>query len=222
MKKEEMLEEYPYVEHHQGYIWIFLFIAAILLFFIVVGFTYSVFFDNTIRGDKTPIGTDPNITFNYSDVNGQGNRIAIENAEALSDDVGKRLLGSNYTFDFTISGKLKAKNYQYMLLLEEVAGSTLSPDDIKIYLTKVNGSMETEVSPELPVFSSLEEVIIEGKTYKKLYFSSLPVLPSTKSRFSQDYRLRIWIKEDAENYYGQRFAVKVHVLAEKAGGHYEK
>lgn len=222
MKPEENLQEYPYVENHYGYIWILFMIAAVLLFFIVIGFTYSVFFDGTISGDKTIIGTDPNIVFQYSDVNGAGNQIAIKNAEAISDSIGKRLTGTGYTFDFTVSALVKVKNYQYMILLEEVAGSTLSKDDIKVYLTKVNGSTETKISSNIPTYSSLETVEIGGTKYKKIYFARIPAIPVTSSNFSQDYRLRIWIKEDAEKYYGQRFAVKVHVLAEKAGGHHGK
>lgn len=201
---------------HNWYIWVVLLISVVLLFFILFGFTYSLF-GNTISGEKTPIDTDPNVIFQYSDVNGSGNKIAIKNAEALSDEVGKRLIGADYTFDFTISGKAGNTNYQYIILLEKLASSTLSDDNIKVYLTKVDGTVETEVSSEVPLYSSLEDIVIEEETYKKLYYSQFPVVPVTKSNFSQDYRLRIWIKEDAEDYYSQRFALKLHVLAEKVG-----
>ena len=211
MRADEAFEEYPYIEEQGSFIWFILIIASVLLFFILAGITYSLY-DNTISGTKQPILS--NIVFNYSDVNGSGNGIFLRNAREMSDVVGKRLTGTGNSFDFTVSGNVQKKSGQYMIVLETDESSTIRSEDIKIYLTKTNGSVETELFTDVPVYSSLEDITIDGVNYKKLYSVSMD---QNVTNFSQDYTLRMWIREGAEDYFEKSYSVKVNVLAESAG-----
>jgi len=209
---EEKFEEYPYIEDCRGsYLWLILIIAAILLFFIIAGITYSLY-DNTISGTKQPIFS--NLLFNYTDVDGKGNGIFIQNAKEMSDITGKKLMGEGNVFEFTVSGNTKHTPISYSIVLEADKASTISDSDIKVYLAKVDGSVETELTPEVPVYSSLEDIQVEGASYKKLYSVSLD---SSVHEFSQDYILRMWVREGSSDYYGKHYSLKVNVLAEGVG-----
>lgn len=209
---KENFNEYSYVEEYQGsYIWFILIIATVLLLFIIIGLAYS-FYNYTIRGTKQPVDTD--IVFNYSDVNGSGNGISIEDAKEMSDAIGKKLTGLGNSFEFIVSGNTRKRPIHYTIVLQTDVHSTLQDSDIKVYLARVQGSTETEILEKVPTYKELEDVIIEGNSYKKLYSVDLD---ATDANFSHEYVLRMWIREGAEDYYGKRYSLKVNVLAEGEG-----
>ncbi len=210
VEQEKYFEEYPYIEDQGSWIWIIFVISLFLLLFILIGITFSLF-NNTIHGEKTPLY---DFVFNYSDVNGHGNGINIENANEMSDEIGKRLTGSANTFEFNVSGNTHNIMSKYIIALEENESSTIPSSDIKIYLSSVQGNIENPITQEIPICSELENIEIDGKTYKKLYTVSLP---NSVSTFSQDYILRMWIREGATDFYGKTYSLKVNVLAEGIG-----
>lgn len=213
-REEEEVQTYYYEEEEEktSYIWLVLIIAALLLFFIVVGFTFSIY-NNLLSGDKDVIHSS-DILFQYSDVNGSKNGIHLVNASEMKDEVGKKLTGTDNTFEFSVSGNTRNNPCQYVIVLEKDMDSTISSSDVKIYLTKVTGGIEEEVFETIPVYSDLEDIVIKGNKYQKLYSVSLP---QEDASFSQDYILRMWIREGATDYYEKAYSFKVHVLAEGAG-----
>lgn len=212
MKPEIDLEEYPYIEEYQGsYIWIVLFVAAILLLFVIIGITYS-FYDLTIRGNKQPISQD--LIFNYSDVNGRENGIFIQDANETSDEIGKKLVGSKNLFEFNVSGNANNHPGGYTIVLEKDEASTILDSDMKVYLTKVQGNTETEVSSTVLTYSELDDILLNGQTYKKIYSEKLE---ASDGSFSQDYHLRMWIREGATDFYQKTYSLKVHVFLEGTG-----
>jgi len=198
-------------EEDRRYIIIFFIIALLLLIFIVIGFTYSIFSD-AIKGPAQPISAK--VIFNYSNVSDEANGIHLTNASAMSDSVGKMLIGDENTFDFSITGKNNSKvKVKYYIVLEEDQSSTIDPSNVKVYLTSRKGNVEEALFEEVPIMTSLKDLRIEGKTYKILYEK---VLPSAK-KFFDEYTLRMWIKEDATNYYSKNYSLKVNVYTEGVG-----
>lgn len=213
MKSNQDFEKYSYIEEYQGsYLWLIFIIALILLVFIMIGIAYS-FYNYTIRGKKEqPILTD--ILFHYSDLNGSENGIFIEDAKEMNDEVGKKLTGSGNSFEFTVSGNPKSTKSQYTIVVDSDSQSTISDSDVKLYLTRVQGTVETDLLNQVPVYSDLEKFSIEGKTYRKLYSV---ILTGNEGDFSHDYILRMWIRSGATDYYKKNYSLKIHVLAEGIG-----
>lgn len=200
-------------EKNRAYLWIIFLVASVFLFLIVVGFSYSIF-NNRLDGNKVPICSG--VIFNYSDGDGNKSTVSLKNARDLSDEVGKRQSGEGNYFDFNVSGNTKNMLKRYMILLEkDEMLSTISDSDIKVYLTKLHGGMEEELYINVPTFAELEEIVIDGKTYKVLYVNDFS--KNDKSKFSDDYIFRMWIKEDADDYYGKSYSVKVHIYTEGVG-----
>lgn len=207
----EYLEEEE--EKDKVYLWIIFLIASMFLFMIVIGFSYSIF-NKTIKGNKVQLENE--VIFNYSDGYGSKSVISLKNARDISDDVGKIQSGSGNYFDFNISGKTNGKIKKYMILLEkDEMLSTINDSDIKVYLTKVYGSMEEVLFSSIPTMNNLEEITINGKVYKVLYTSDIK--EDSMMSFSDDYIFRMWIRENADDYYGKSYSLKVHVYIEGTG-----
>lgn len=200
-----------YDDYNDPFIWWFFGIVAILLFLVISSIAFSIFQRN-IETPSEPI--DPDIVFNYSDVNGMGPGILISDMAATSDEVGKKLSGTQNYFDFTVSGNLKNQAVKYTILLKKDDNSTLDESDVKIYLTQLFGGYETEINSIVPVYSSLSNITVDGDNYKSLYTHKYSNIVTD---FSDNYRLRMWIKEDATDYYGEKFSLKVSVFAEGIG-----
>lgn len=213
MKSNKNFEEYSYIENYQGsYLWLILIIATFLLLFIILGVASS-FYNYTIRGEKDqPVMTD--ILFQYSDVTGNGNGIFLEEAKEMIDDVGRRLTGAGNAFEFNVHGNPGGKASQYTIVVEADPSSTISSEDVKVYLTKVQGSVETPISEKIPTYNELENFTVNGQKYKKVYSFSFR---GDEGDFSHDYILRMWIRNGATDYYKKNYSLKVHVLAEGVG-----
>lgn len=207
MKEFELYQAY-YDDYYDPFIWLFFGIVLILLLLVVSSITFSIF-NGDIEGPETP--TDIDIIFNYSNVNDNGPGILITNMEAMSDDVGKKLSGDRNYFDFSVSGNLKNQATKYNVLIKKDAKSNLNESDAKIYLTKINGAYENALNSTVPTYSNLPSLSVEGETYKVLYSYTYDEMTT---EFSDNYRLRMWIKEDAQNYYEKSFSLKVSILAE--------
>lgn len=211
LSENEIQKELGEEEEDRRYIVIFFIIALLLLVFIVIGFTYSIFGD-AIKGPSQPISAQ--VIFNYSDKSDENSGIHITNASAMSDASGKMLMGDKNTFDFSISGKNYSKvKVKYYIVLEEDESSTLDPSNVKVYLTSRKGNIEEELFREVPIITSLKELNVEGKNYRVLYEKLLP----SKQKFLDEYTLRMWIKEDATNYYTKNYSLRVNVYTEGVG-----
>lgn len=219
LENEKVLREYELQkeveadeeEEDRRYIIIFFIIALLLLIFIVIGFAYSIF-GEAIKGPSQPISAQ--VVFNYSDKADENSGIHITNASAMSDASGKMLMGEKNTFDFSISGKNNSKmDVKYYIVLEEDESSTLDPSNVKVYLTSRKGNVEEELFQDVPIITSLKELEVEGINYRVLYEKVLP----SKEKFLDEYTLRMWIKEDATDYYSKDYSLRVNVYTEGVG-----
>lgn len=187
----------------------YLLIFTILLFFSVFGITYSIYKGDL---DDNEITTD-HIVFTYSDVDKVGNGIYLKNAVSISDRQGKMMVGSKQYFDFFVTATTKKSNIQYYILVDKDSSSTLQNENVRIYLTKLMGGHEKEII--LKDFSDLEIKKLNGKIYYVLYDK---LLENPLDNYTDSYRLRMWVKEDAKNYQNKNFSIKIDVYAEQVEG----
>lgn len=167
--------------------------------------------DDGTNPTSKPDATDQ-IIFTYSDVDKSGSGINLVNAMPMADSKGKMLTGTGNYFDFSVTATSKKANLLYKILINKDVASTLANKNVRIYLTSVAGSYESEVI--LTTFDSLEKTTINGTEYYVLYQKQLN---KGINNYSDFYRLRMWVKEDATDYNDKVFMLKVDVVAEQVG-----
>lgn len=203
IEKEELSDDKINYRKYIPYFFLF----VILLFFSVFSITYSIYKGND--NENSEIITDQ-IIFTYSDVDKIGNGINIVNAVPITDEVGKAMIGKNQYFDFYVTSSTRNHKVLYQLLVNKDQISTLSNNNVRIYLTNVQGSYESPLV--LTDFSSLELKTINNKSYYVLYEK---ILSEKLENYSDSYRLRMWVKETAKDYENQTFSIKIDVFAQQ-------
>lgn len=170
------------------------------------------------KGQSNNVLKTGSLTFSYSDAISGRNGILIENALPISDLEGKHLSGAGEYFDFNISATTSTSPLNYEITAQKSASSTLDEKYVKIYLTSVTGTVESETpltttSGIVTTFDSLRDTTspsIEGKT---IY---LGTIEQGEVNLVRNYRLRMWVKEgvysDTE-IADKLFSVKVNVAA---------
>ena len=201
--EEEKKEEQEKKDRRRN---IFLIIVFMFLLFLSsFGLTYSIYKGDS--GGNTEIITDK-IVFTYSDVNRSGSGIYINNALPISDSIGKKLTGTNEYFDFSINATSKKTRIKYQLLVRKNSVSTLSNNNVRVYLTGITGNYEQELV--LKNFNELETTKLENIDYYILYEK---VLDKGIENYSDNFRLRMWVKENANDYQDKVFSINVDVSA---------
>ena len=182
-------------------------IIALLIFIItVIGVSVATVTYTKQSNNINTISTG-NIYLNYTeDTNG----ISITDAYPLTDEVGKTLTNENQYFDFsvsaTLSGDVVAK---YEIAAIKESSSTLSNDEVKLYLEKkVNDKYEEVMAPQN--YTPLTESTSLGTEVGSMLLDSASV---SKSEVIQ-YRLRMWVADDVVLDSLQRsFSVRVAIKA---------
>ena len=139
------------------------------------------------------------------------NEIGMNNALPIKDSEGKTL--TNY-FDFQVLSYIKTRanddtqrKLNYNIVLEPITvDNPLNDSEIKVYLTKVEGSTET--------------VVVEPTTIDKLnqyvLKSQEEIFSNNKAEVTTSYRLRAWIDENvdanklSEKSYSYRFRININ------------
>ena len=163
---------------------IILSIAIIGLLLIATGVTYA-FLNINFEGTKVNSLYVPSISLTYSE---SGNALTID-TRVNNDNEGKALP----YFEFSVSGSSEVDyplDY-YIYLTEEE--SSLTRDQIKFYLTKVENNSETQVleptlGSNLKSYGTNEDALF-------LYKASFD-FTETNNTFNDMYRLRGWISHD--------------------------
>lgn len=189
--------------------WPYLFLLALLLFFCIFGITYSIYYGNN---EDQEVSTGQ-IIFSYSDVGQASNGIILGDAYPTMDAVGKAMVGKGQYFDFFVTASTTKTNLLYKILLNKDEQSTLSDSKVRIYLTKVMGGYEEEV-----FFGDFSDLTLENINKKQYYVLYEKVLDKNLKDYSDSYRLRMWIKDNSENYEQQFFSIKVDVQAYQVKG----
>jgi len=176
-------------------------LGILSLVLITAGVTYAVF-TYTKLGETENTITTGTLRFLYTENTGVGNGINITNALPVTDTVGKAYSTDGYVFDFTIEGANSGTEaIPYEITLRKKDTSTLDEDVVKVYLTDTTtsgGDVTAETAVLNPtLFSTLEATKIDvgSNVEKTLYKTTVPAEDTT---YAKNYRLRMWITEDAD------------------------
>ncbi len=165
-------------------------ICLLILFFMVIGLSITVFIYHKKSNETNKISTG-NIYLNYD---GESNGINITDAYPVSDETGKTLTDQTYYFDFTVETSIVGDVVaDYEISAEKVNTSTLSNDEVKLYLEKeVNGTYEEVMAPKN--FTPLSESTDLGTMAGTMLLDSGTVSETS----TINYRLRMWVDENTE------------------------
>ena len=178
-------------------------VAVILLLIAIIGVTYAIFL-YTREGEQENVINTGTITMSYNE--SDTNVITIYNAMPTSDEVG--MIQTDY-FDFNLSSTIAGTaTINYEIWSKSISvDNELPHTDVKVYLEKLNGGIYEEVV----------EPILYNETDEKgmlLYKGSFINDTNKKVNFRDDYRFRMWIKEDAILEQEEKsFKLKINVYA---------
>ena len=191
----------------------FIFISVILVTILVILVLCLSFtaFKKATSEDGTNSSNDSNgngginskISMTYTE---NMNGISIQDALPTSDEVGKKLNGKGEYFDFTIKSNIVNSSITYEIAAIKDKSSTISDDSIKLYLEKQNsGTYEQVMEPT--IFKSITKRSNIGSPKGSMVLYKL----NRKKSGTDNYRLRMWIQEDAVVEMDKSYTVKVNV-----------
>ena len=168
-------------------------LGVAILVVAVVGVSFAAF-SYSKTGEKVNTITTGTITMSYSeDTNG----INLSNALPMSDDQGKALSGSNNVFDFTVTATINGSGnttINYDVTATKESGSTLDDSAVKVYLTSIDNSADTQVLAPTKVSALTKTGSSEASGAPNgQYKLTTGTFTSTTTR---KYRLRMWVAED--------------------------
>lgn len=181
----------------------------------VVGVSYAIF-STTLSGSKINTLSSGTINMSYVEVS---NGISIVNAMPMSDEEGKKLVGNDYVFDFVVSSNIAGvTTVDYEVVAEKVLvnGVSLADSDVKIYLEKMVGDQYVAVPltspPQAFKASGVETDLGSHAADMILYRGSFINTGAVKTEFSEKFRLRMWLSDEAViDDVSRTFQIKVNV-----------
>ena len=191
-------------------IFILLLLVTLLVVF-VISFSFAVFVkteegvDNTIESGE--------ISMNYLE---KTNGISIENAMPTSDEVGVKQLGENEYFDFTVNSKLVGDvKIVYEIAAIKDVNSTIPDNEIRLYLEQEKSGTYTKVMEPKNFIAESKDTEIgtpKGARVLKKVTKEREEDDSDKLvKYVDNYRLRMWLGENASISDVRTYAVKVNV-----------
>lgn len=189
-------------------------LALLSLTLVTTGVSYSL-----LDYDQSGIDYKSRLIYNYSNYQNTS-EFSISNVTPISDQDGKNLLGDGNVFEFSVSGSFSDNELQpYQVIVTKSDDSTLSFNEVKLYVTEVVGGKE------YPVLDTSSQ---SGEVFKGSQLKESSILPIGSSRivhkdvaynmyngtFKRVYRLRMWVSEDAKQSVGKKFSVNVSVITE--------
>ena len=161
----------------------------LLLVITIVGVSYAAF-SYSKRGEKVNTITTGQIVMTYTETD---NIIQIDGALPTTDKTGTVQLKAGEYFDFNISSTIVGNvNINYEISAKEVGESTIDGSNIKLYLTKLNGSEEEPLMTPETYHEESEENTYTGRPAGEmsLYKGSM------NSSENNNYRLRMYVDEN--------------------------
>ena len=181
------------------------------LFLITIGATYAVF-SYTKEGTTDNVVTSGILKFLYTENSASGTGINISEAEPISDTQGKSLVGDNNVFDFKVEAtNTGSEVIPYEVTLRKKDTSTMSEDNIKVYLTDETESTDI-VAPTL--YSKLTQTNIDvGSNIEKTLYKG--EVAGNTNNYLKTFRLKMWIDESSNqnDINGKSFTGMVNVYS---------
>lgn len=136
------------------------------------------------------------------------NGIRMINAMPMSDAIGMVLSGSNEMFDFTVNSRVpRNSSLEYEIAIIKDPSSTLSNDEVRLYLTRIVGTREQVVSGPIS-FTEIPTESPVGASAGSMIMQRITITESANTR----YRLRLWVAEGTPiNNESRTFSVTVNV-----------
>ena len=192
---------------------LFIIIVTFLIFIIaIIGLSYATFTYTKEHDSINTISTG-NISLDYTE---NTNGINLTNVYPMSDEVGKTLTSEEQYFDFSVKADITGNVVaNYEIAAEKVITSTLSDDEVKLYLEKEEGGSYVEViAPKN--FTPLKESTELGTMVGTMVLTSDTLDESGLI----NYRLRMWVADDTilsdvEKTFEVRVSIKASVDLEK-------
>lgn len=165
-----------------------LIIVSILIILVISG-AFLLFFNKQKQVDKTPVQTGT-ISMTYKAAT---NGIQLLNPQPMSDSLGKSVRTEGSYFDFTVTSNMKGNaNITYEVAVVVEKASTIPAEYIKVYLEKEHSGTYSKVAVPT-VFSPLKKKSGIGSPLGSMIVAKETVAEDNIS----NYRLRLWLKEDA-------------------------
>ena len=164
--------------------------GIVLLILAVIGVSYAaVFYAKT--GEKINRVTTGTMTMSYSE---NTNGINLMDAYPITDEVGKSLNEEGEYFDFTVAATMGGDVViNYVITAAKTDDSTLPDNAIKVYLTNINNSTETQVLKPTKV----SDLQVTSDNPSGAPNGQFELLASNFNKTSvRNYRLRMWISND--------------------------
>lgn len=178
----------------------------------IIGATYAAFVFSK-AGTVENVVKKGAVTMIYTE--GE-NKITINNAMPISDEVGKTLSDENYIFDFTININIVGNaTISYEVTAEKDSSSTLTNDEVRLYLQKsldgTNYDDEVlEPSPYIPLKADDEFGAKAGEMVMDV--------GSTNKTVIYYYRLRMWVDENFKvSEVAKKFTIRVNAYGKDEG-----
>ena len=165
--------------------------GVIILVVAVIGVSFAAF-SYSKTGEKLNAITTGTITMSYSETT---NGINLTNALPMSDAVGKALNSQNQYFDFTVTASITGTTtINYLISCTKESGSTLVDTAVKVYLTDMTSSKDTQiVAPtKISALTKTASSEISGAPSGQYKLTSGTISSSTTKK----YRLRMWVADD--------------------------
>lgn len=166
-------------------------IGVSVLLVVIVILAFIIFFSAPKNVKKEVIDAG-DVSMTYTD---DFNGLSITNTSPITDEIGKNLEGADQYFDFTISTNvLSSATVEYEVsLVKNKAISTISDDDIRIYLEKQNsGSYVKVFGPEK--FTGITKKSEIGSPKGSMIVSKV----TNEESVTENYRLRMWLSDKAQ------------------------
>ncbi len=183
---------------------IILALLVLIVMVIVVSMATLTYTKETDNVNRIQTG---NISLNFTEDN---NGINITNAFPMSDALGKKLTDENQYFDFTLNATMQGKaRATYEIAALKKNNSTLENNEVKLYLEKKVGNSYQEVmAPQN--FTPL----IQTSNIGTPAGSMVLIRKSVSQATSTNYRLRMWVDENAMlSQESRTFSIQVMVNA---------
>jgi len=177
-------------------------IALVLLMILTVGITYALFAYSR-AGEKVNSLSTGTVTMSYNEAT---NGLSITNALPVEDCTGEK---STDTFDFTMSITMKGNfTISYEVTAEKDESSTLSDDDVRIYLERSEDGTTYEAVSGPNSYTMIGNEDEFGASANEMILDSGTVTKSVDYK----YKLRMWLSKNAEvTGESKYFTIKVNV-----------
>ena len=166
-------------------------LGVAILVVAVVGVSFAAF-SYSKTGEKVNTITTGTITMSYSETT---NGINLTNALPMSDGVGKALSEEEQYFDFTVSANITGTTtINYAITASKEEESTLPDTAVKVYLTDMDGTADTQILAPTKVSGLTPTTGSEPSgTPSGQFILHTGTFDATSSH---DYRLRMWVADD--------------------------